>query len=160
MIHQSAFCCLFVFQGRRHIAFHNRISCERNFRRRIVFPARSLWQHRIYYRRCASYRGQLSTRPNRRRHEILDSADFERWLVFMRHRRVVTKKIIDQRDLARVQQGKRELAKVAEGPKQINALPKGGFDGNYSLLRLEQQEARFKLVQKHRSPPRHRMQLA
>jgi hypothetical protein len=66
---------------------------------------------------------------------------------------VLEKKIVDERSLARVQQGKRELSKVAEGPKQINALPKGGFNGNESLLRLEQQEARFKLVQKHKSPP-------
>jgi hypothetical protein len=69
------------------------------------------------------------------------------------HQRVLEKKIVDERSLARVQQGKRELSKVAEGPKQINALPKGGFNGNESLLRLEQQEARFKLVQKHKSPP-------
>ena len=46
------------------------------------------------------------------------------------HRRVLKKKIVDERNLARVQQGKRELSKVAEGPKQINALPKGGFNGN------------------------------
>jgi hypothetical protein len=68
-------------------------------------------------------------------------------------RRVLEKKIVDERSLARVQQGKRELSKVAEGPKQINALPKGGFNGNQSLLRSEQQKARFKLVQKHKSPP-------
>jgi len=50
---------------------------------------------------------------------------------------VLAKKTVDERNLPRVQQGKRELSKVAEGPKQINALPEGGFNGNQSLLRLK-----------------------
>ena len=111
---------------------------------------------------AASVAPMASSPPtSSRRRKVLNYADLQRRLEIIRnHRPVLAKKIVDERDLARVQQGKRELSKVAEGPKQINALPEGGFNGNQSLLRLEQQEARFKLVQKHKSPPRHRMQLA
>jgi len=52
------------------------------------------------------------------------------WLIFMRvHHRVLAKKIVDERSLARVQQQRRELMKVTERPKQINTVPKGGFSG-------------------------------
>jgi len=121
----------FPFHGRRHIGLHGRRSCDRNYPRRDILFGRLLKQLLFHCRRSVSFRGQRSANLDRRRHKVLNYADLQRWLVFIRnHRRVLAKKTVDQRSLARVQQGKRELSKVAKGPEQINALPKGGFNGN------------------------------
>ena len=131
-IYSSAFLfCSFLFHGRRHIGLYGRRSRDRKIRQRDMLSGRLLRQRRFHRRRIGGFRGQHRTDLDRRRHKVFNDADLQPWLVFMRnHRRVLAKKFVDQRGLARVQQGKRKLSKVAEGPKQINALPKGGFNGN------------------------------